>query len=173
MEQLFNQLSGTLLNNLLTGEHLKVTIGGENSQFVRFSQSKVRQSGLVDDASLSIVLIRDERTCSGSFTLTGNITTDEATAMAELNRLRSEVGTLPKDPFVVMPEDTGSSREEHNGSLINYETAVSALSPAMQGVDLAGIWASGKIFTGNANSAGQKHWFATDTFSLDLSLIHI
>jgi len=171
MEQLFNQLSETLLNNLRNGEHLKVTIGGENSQFVRFSQSKVRQSGLVDDASLSIVLIKDERTCSGSFTLTGNITADEETAMEELNRLRDEVGTLPKDPFVVMPEDTGSSREEYNGSLMNHEIAVSALSPAMQGVDLAGIWASGRIFTGNANSAGQKHWFATDTFSLDYSLI--
>ena len=171
MEKLFNQLSETLLNNLNTGEHLKITIGGENSQFVRFSRSKVRQSGLVDDASLSIVLIKDERTCSGSFTLTGNISTDEATAMEELNRLRDEVGTLPKDPFVVMPEDTGSSREEHNGSLLNEEEAVSALSPAMQGVDLAGIWASGRIFTGNANSAGQKHWFATDTFSLDYSLI--
>ena len=171
MEKLFNQLSETLLNNLNTGEHLKITIGGENSQFVRFSQSKVRQSGLVDDASLSIVLIQDERTCSGSFTLTGNITADEETAMEELNRLRDEVGTLPKDPFVVMPEDTGSSREEYNGSLLNEEEAVSALSPAMQGVDLAGIWASGRIFTGNANSAGQKHWFATDTFSLDYSLI--
>ena len=171
MEQLFNQLSETLLNNLNTGEHLKVAIGGENSQFVRFSQSKVRQSGLVDDASLSIVLIKDDRTCNGSFTLTGNITADEETAIEELNRLRDEVGTLPKDPFVVMPEDTGSSREEYNGSFMNHETAVSALSPAMQGVDLAGIWASGRIFTGNANSAGQKHWFATDTFSLDYSLI--
>ncbi len=171
MEQLFNQLSETLLNNLQNGEDLKLTIGGENSQFVRFSQSKVRQSGLVDDASLSIVLINNERTCNGSFTLTGNITADEETAMEELNRLRDEVGTLPKDPFVVMPEDTGSSREEYNGSLLNEEEAVSALSPAMQGVDLAGIWASGRIFTGNANSAGQKHWFATDTFSLDYSLI--
>ena len=171
MEQLFNQLSETLLNNLQNGEDLKLTIGGENSQFVRFSQSKVRQSGLVDDASLSIVLINNERTCSGSFSLTGNITADEETAMEELNRLRDEVGTLPKDPFVVMPEDTGSSREEYNGSLLNEEEAVSTLSPAMQGVDLAGIWASGRIFTGNANSAGQKHWFATDTFSLDYSLI--
>ncbi|HIO40179.1 MAG TPA: TldD/PmbA family protein, partial [Candidatus Marinimicrobia bacterium] len=169
--QLFNQLSETLLNNLQNGEDLKLTIGGENSQFVRFSQSKVRQSGLVDDANLSIVLINNERTCSGSFTLTGNITADEETAMEELNRLRDEVGTLPKDPFVVMPKDTGSSREEYNGSLLNEEEAVSALSPAMQGVDLAGIWASGRIFTGNANSAGQKHWFATDTFSLDYSLI--
>jgi len=171
MEQLFNQLSETLLNNLNAGEQLKVAIGGEKSQFVRFSQSKVRQSGLVDDASLDIVLIQDGRTCSGSFTLKGNINIDEATAVEELHRLRAEVGTLPKDPFVVMPKDTASSREKHNGSLLNAEEAVSCLSPAMQGVDLAGIWASGRIFSGNANSAGQKHWFATDTFSLDYSLI--
>ena len=171
MEQLFNQLSEKLLKSLDADEHMKVSIDGENSQFVRFSQSKVRQAGLVDDASLSISLIKDGRTCSGSFTLTGNAETDEKTAYMELERMREEVVSLPKDPFVVLPEDTGSSREDHNGSLLSQENAVSALSPAMQGVDLAGIWASGRIFTGNANSAGQKHWFATDTFSLDYSLI--
>ena len=171
MEQLFNQLSEKLLKNLDADEHMKVSIDGENSQFVRFSQSKVRQAGLVDDTSLSISLIKDGRTCSGSFTLTGNSETDEKTAYMELERMREEVVSLPKDPFVVFPEDTGSSRENHNGSLLSQENAVSALSPAMQGVDLAGIWASGRIFTGNANSAGQKHWFATDTFSLDYSLI--
>jgi len=171
MEQLFNQLSEKLLKSLDADEHMKVSIDGENSQFVRFSQSKVRQAGLVDDASLSISLIKDGRTCSGSFTLTGNTKTDEKTAYMELERMREEVVSLPKDPFVVLPEDTGSSREDHNGSLLSQENAVSALSPAMHGVDLAGIWASGRIFTGNANSAGQKHWFATDTFSLDYSLI--
>ena len=171
MEQLFNQLSEILLNSLGADEHMKVSIDGENSQFVRFSQSKVRQAGLVDDASLSISLIKDEKTCSGSFTLTGNSKTDEKTTNAELSRLRNEVDTLPKDSYVVLPENTGSSREDHNGSLLSQEDAVSALSPSMQGVDLAGIWASGRIFTGNANSAGQKHWFATDTFSLDYSLI--
>ena len=171
MEQLFNQLSEKLLKSLDADEHMKVSIDGENSQFVRFSQSKVRQAGLVDDASLSISLIKDGKTCSGSFTLTGNSETDEKTACTELERMREEVVSLPKDPFVVLPDDTGSSREDHNGTLLSQENAVSALSPAMQGVDLAGIWASGRIFTGNANSAGQKHWFATDTFSLDYSLI--
>ena len=57
MEQLFNQLSEILLKSLDSDEHMKVSIDGENSQFVRFSQSKVRQVGLVDDASLSISLI--------------------------------------------------------------------------------------------------------------------
>ena len=171
MEQLFKSLSEKLINSLESDEHLKVSIDGERSQFIRFSQSKVRQSGLVDDASMSITLIHDERSCSCSFTLSGNADADEISAMAELNQLRAEVATLPKDPFIVIPENTGSSREDHHGILLSEENAVTALSPPMQGVDLAGIWASGRIFTGNANSAGQKHWFATDTFSLDYSLI--
>ena len=171
MEQLFNQLSENLLNNLQPGEHLKIGIKGENSQFVRFSKSNVRQTGLVDDAALSITLIKEERTCSGSFTLIGDKDADGSKAGAELSRLRQEVDTQPKDPFIVLPEDSGSSHEEHDGSLLPAEDAVAALSPAMQGVDLAGIWASGRIFAGNTNSTGQKHWFATDTFSLDYSLI--
>jgi len=171
MEQLFNALSEKLINSLTNGEHLKVSIDGERSQFIRFSQSKVRQSGLVDDGSISLTLIYDQRSCSGSFTLRDNDTLNEEIAYTELERLRKEVATLPKDPFIVMPKDTGSSREAHMGSLLSEEDAVEALSPAMKGVDLAGIWASGRIFTGNANSAGQKHWFTTETFSLDYSLI--
>jgi hypothetical protein len=87
MEQLFSQLSETLINSLHNDEQIKLSIDGENSQFVRFSQSKIRQSGLVDDAFLSISLINDGRTCNGSFTLTGNIELDEQTANQELNRL--------------------------------------------------------------------------------------
>ena len=85
MEKLFDQLSEKLINGLHADEHMKVSIDGENSQFVRFSQSKVRQSGLVDDASLSISLIKDRRTCNGSFTLTGNTETDEKTALRNWN----------------------------------------------------------------------------------------
>jgi len=171
MEKLFNQLIEQLLNNLQNDEQMKLSIDGENSQFVRFSKSKVRQAGLVDDASLNISLINGGRTCNSSFTLTGNYDLDIRAAFNELELMRAEIVTLPVDQFVVLPTNTGSSRDDLKGDLLNPDDAVSALSPAMKGVDLAGIWASGRIFTGNANSAGQNHWFATDTFSLDYSLI--
>ena len=41
----------------------------------------------------------------------------------------------------------------------------------MSGVDFVGILANGKMFRGNANSLGQKHWFETDNHSLDYSLV--
>ena len=45
------------------------------------------------------------------------------------------------------------------------------MSPAIKNVDLAGIWASGNIYVGYANSKGLLHWFSTDSFSFDYSLI--
>ena len=171
MEKLFNNISKKILNCIKHDEHLKLSISGEKSQFIRFSQSKVRQSGIVEDASLSMSLIQNEKTCDTTFTLTGNIEKDIEKALKELNYLRNEIITLPKDPFVVIPEKTGSSIENNVGDLLPYEDAVGSLIPSMKNVDLAGIWASGNIFIGNANSAGQKHWFSTDSFSLDYSLI--
>ncbi|MBC8479046.1 MAG: TldD/PmbA family protein, partial [FCB group bacterium] len=78
---------------------------------------------------------------------------------------------LPEDPYIVLPENKGSSRDVHAGKLLPSEKAPDALTPAISGVDLSGIWASGSIFRGNANSEGQKHWFATETFAFDYSLV--
>ncbi len=171
MEKLFNTLAEKLINQLDVDEYLKISIDGEHSQFIRFNESKVRQSGIVEDVSLYMNIIKEGKTCSGSFTLTDDWVSNEKLALLELNRLRTEVINLPKDPYIVIPENMGSSREDNRGNLLAEEKVVSALSPAMQKVDLAGIWSSGKIFSGNINSAGQKHWFSTDTFSLDYSLI--
>ncbi len=171
MENLFNKLSELLFNNIKNGEHLKLSISGEKSQFIRFTKSKVRQAGLVDDASFTIVLIDNKTTCSGSFTLSGNLSLDQKNSLDELNRLRFEIKSLPKDPYIVLPQNTGSSHEKHVGKLLNSNEVINSLTPSIQNVDLAGIWASGNIFIGNANSAGQKHWFSTDTFSFDYSLI--
>ena len=67
MEQSFNKLSDKLINNLKSDEHLKISISGEHSQFVRFSQSKVRQSGIVDDVSLYMNLIKEFPFCRTSY----------------------------------------------------------------------------------------------------------
>jgi predicted Zn-dependent protease len=171
MENKFNNISNKIFTLLNDGEYLTISFSGENTQFIRFSQSKIRQTGLVDDAILELELIYDNRTCGEAFTISGDIDTDIKKAQMALETLRAEVVQLPEDPYIVLPENNGSSRDIHVGSLLSVEDAADALTPAMQGVDLAGIWSSGKIYRGNANSLGQKHWFCTETFSLDYSLI--
>ena len=85
--------------------------------------------------------------------------------------MRGEVDQLPVDPFIVLPEDHGSTREANTGNILPDEEIVNAVLPVVQGVDFTGIWASGSMYRGSVNSAGQRHWFSTETYSLDYSLI--
>jgi len=172
MNEYFSLLNNYIFSELDKNEVLITNISGENSQFTRFNNSKVRQTGLIDDMSFSMILISNNRKSSISLTLTGNIDNDKALILFNLNQLRDNVKFLPEDPFIVMPAVVKSSNEIYSGSLLNPKDSVNYLIPAMQGVDLTGIWASGKIFSGNANSIGLEHWFETETFSLDYSIIN-
>ncbi|MDA9935253.1 metallopeptidase TldD-related protein, partial [Candidatus Marinimicrobia bacterium] len=54
---------------------------------------------------------------------------------------------------------------------LSFENAVDAIMPCVQGVDFVGILSNGRMYRGNANSLGQEHWFETESFSLDFSLV--
>ena len=171
MNTYFSFLNNYVFSFLKSDEHLITNISGENSQFIRFNNSKVRQTGLIDDMSYSMILIWNNRKTSISMTLTGVENRDQNLLSFYLERLRNDIQFMPEDPFIVMPTLSKSSKETYSGNLLNNELAVDHLQPVMEGVDLTGIWSSGKIFSGNANSLGLEHWFGTETFSLDYSLI--
>ena len=171
MEKIFNQLSDSLFSELNNGENLILSFDGEKSQFIRFNHATVRQTGLVDDADLGLKFIVNNRSVHGGFTVSGNFDTDLVRGQSEIERMRLEAQEIPEDPFVVFPENSGSSHEIKTADSLPFDTAVDALLPAMSGVDFVGIWANGRMFRGNANNLGQKHWFETESFSLDYSLV--
>ena len=171
MEQFFKNLSKDILVNINSDEDLMLNFWGEDSHFTRFNQSKVRQNGFVSDATLAITLICNQKTCSTSFSLTKNLSNDLAIALDHLNALRNDIVFLPEDPFIVFPKEGQSSSQKKTGKLLSIDNVVDSLSPAIKNVDLAGIWASGNIFIGYANSKGLFHWFSTDSYSFDYSLI--
>ena len=172
MKDYFFNISDKIISSLSADEHLTVSINGEDSEFIRINNAKVRQLGTVSDCSLSLELIKNSRKIGLSFTLQRHADKDLALAMKHLEVLRKSVDSLPEDPLCVIPKDYGSLDEEYTGELLNPKDSVDALLPVMQGVDLTGIWASGDVFVGNTNSAGQRNWFSTQTFSLDYSLIN-
>ena len=172
MEQVFNKISERLYNDLAEKEYLTLSLSGENSQFIRINNAKIRQTGIVNDVDLIFDFIFDNRNAKGSITLSGDYNSDFKKAQEELDRLRKEIVQLPEDPFIVLPKNTGSTKESKTAKGLASDNAVEALLPVMAGVDLVGIWAAGKIFSGNSNSLGQKHWFETETFSLDFSLVN-
>ena len=75
-EEQFNQLAESIFNDKKQDEFITISFGGEKSHFLRFSQSKIRQNGMVHDASLNISLIYDNRKCSGNIPVTGDLNND-------------------------------------------------------------------------------------------------
>ena len=171
MQENFKRLSDNLFQLLSNQETLMLSLSAENSHFCRLNQSKVRQIGEVQDMQLSLSIINNNRICHGSITLTNNFDTDLEKASQELNRLKSEVKQLPEDPYLVMPSKADSIIDINKGQLLKPKDVVESITPIISSVDLAGIWASGNIYRGCSNSLGLFHWFETDTFSLDFSLI--
>ena len=171
MDKYFNIINEYLFALLNKEEIIKTGMWGEKSQFIRLNNSKVRQTGIIDDMSYSIALIFNNRQVSCSTTLNGNIDYDKRHLENILQSLRDDILKVPEDPYIVYPTKGENSNEKNKGNLLDFGNAVSSLLPSTQGVDLAGIWASGSVYTGVANSLGQQHWFETETFSLDYSLI--
>ena len=167
MNKYFSLINSYLFSLSSKEEILITNFSGESSQFIRFNNAKIRQTGLVDDINYSIILIANNKKCSVSMTLKGIEADDKLVIESYLNKLRNDIKNIPEDPFLVMPTFTDSSNDKYTGELLDFKNAADYLTPVMSGVDLTGIWASGKIFLGNANSLGLEHWFETETFSLE------
>ncbi|MTF37816.1 TldD/PmbA family protein [Cyanobacterium aponinum] len=168
----FNSVSEKLFNNLKEGEYLIIQLTAEKSHFIRFNHAKVRQTGMVIDAEVSLKLISSQKTAYANFPLTGNEEIDLSLALENLDYLRSEIKLLPEDPYIVLPQYHTSSHEVYPSNLLNPKIAIESILKPVQGLDFTGYYAGGLMIRANYNSLGQKHWFATDSFFIDYSLIN-
>ncbi|MDJ0660889.1 MAG: TldD/PmbA family protein [Crocosphaera sp.] len=171
LESSFEQLCNLLLEKLKSEEYLTIELNGEQTQFIRFNSAKVRQTGIVKDGSIKLTLIANKRTAFATFPFTGDTAVDSQLAVENLNHLRQELPQLPEDPHIVIPENHGTSKEVYLGNLLSTEKAVNEILFPVSELDMTGLYTAGSVIRGNANSAGQFHWFATENFIVDYSLI--
>jgi len=172
MEKLFNQISESLFANLNSNEQLNLNFSGEDTLFIRFNKSKVRQSTTVKQMALSLTLKADRKETEMTFPLSeGPLNKDaEAEALSCLDLLRERLGTLDQLPFFVAMENNGQSHSVHKGALMTFDEYLDVITSESTAVDLAGILVSGNLAKGNANSLGQQHWFENASFCFDYSL---
>ena len=138
----YNNLNSYLFSLLKSKEIIKTSMWGENSQFIRLNNSKIRQTGIVTDLSYNISLISNKRQVSCSFTLNGIMNNDKNLLKSVLQSLRDDINNVPEDPYIVYPQLTKCTEQKNKGSLLSFDDAPQMLLPVMQGVDLTGIWAS-------------------------------
>ena len=163
-----NDLSATLSGD----EVLLGCYDGEQSDFVRFNRSQIRQPGSVTQREMSLRLIDGRRHISSSISLTGDPEVDQPKLSDMLDTLRGDLPHVPEDPYLLYATDVCSSEEIHDDTLPASDDAVNAVLDAGAGRDLVGIYASGTTEAGFANSLGQRNWFARPSFNMEWCFYH-
>lgn len=171
LEFSFNQLCKFLINQLKNGEQISIELSSEETQFVRFNGAKVRQIGVVSDGNIQLNFIANKRVIFVTFPFTGDLSLDQKEALKNIKYLRQEISQIPEDPYIVFPENKGTTKEIYTANLLAPETVVDTILSGVRDIDFTGLYTAGKAIRANVNSEGQFHWFATDSFCLDYSLI--
>ena len=170
---LFHNLKDALFNELKGGEELALNLSGEDTLFVRFLDSNVRQNTQVEQKQLELIFQKNRRRLSYTLDLTGDFSSDLMLCRSLLQRARSEVPVLPEDPGVTPFENRGSSQNFEDSRELNFDELLGILQSSTKGTDFTGLLASGPQVRANANNQGQEHWFSTRSFFLDYSLFTV
>ena len=170
---IFDGLAEAAFSDLRQGEELNLNLGAEEQTYVRFNDSKVRQATRVLQRNLMLTFQCLGRKLEFSFDLTGQKQWDLATLSSLLERARSETANLPEDPFLVPIQNNGKSDQRHGGERPGEAEVIECIATSTVGSDFTGLFASGPQIRASRNSAGQDHWFSTETFFVDYSLFTV
>lgn len=172
MQQYFHELAD-FLNTCLRGlEQYKCWFGAEDSDFIRFNRSAVRQPGHVRQAVLTVDLMNGHRHAASTLTLGGTIDYDRFALERAISQLRARLAHLPEDPHLLVSTSVSAIEHIQPSRLPAASAIVDEVLDAARGLDLVGFLASGPIYRGFANSFGQRNWHETASFNLDWSLYH-
>ncbi len=172
MESYFRELATKLFGVLQGEEVLLLNYECEDSDFVRLNHNRIRQAGQVRQQGLRLDLIASGRQLTAGLSLSGNLEHDAAQAQALLHSLRERLPLLPEDPYLHYATEPQDTRKAGDNRLPPPQEAVSQVIEAATGLDLVGIWASGEMAHGFANSLGQSGWQSSYSFNFDWSIYH-
>lgn len=172
MRAYFDDVADALQGLLEKDEVFTASFSAEDSDFVRFNKSDVRQAGTVTQRALSVDLIEGKRHAAGAVTLAGDMELDRPRLADLVKDLRETRQHVPEDPYLLYSTAPSSGERVAKNELPDGAAAVAAVRDAGRGKDLVGIYASGGIHAGFANSFGQRNWYSSYSYNLDWCFYH-
>ncbi|MBM4256554.1 MAG: TldE/PmbA family protein [Deltaproteobacteria bacterium] len=170
MQEYFYHLADHLTSLLHADEIYTCSFSAEDSDFVRFNRSVVRQAGTVSQRYLALDLIKGHRHSEGTVALSGDVDLDRERVAHVLTSAREKLPYLPDDPHLLYATEVRSTEHHGKNQLPEDSSAIVAtILEAGRGRDLVGIYAAGGIHNGFANSFGQRNWFSSYSYNFDWS----
>ncbi|MBI4526393.1 MAG: TldE/PmbA family protein [Deltaproteobacteria bacterium] len=173
MQRYFYELAD-FVTSLLRGEEIYTcAFSAEDSDFVRFNRSAVRQAGTVSQRFLTLDFIHNIRHAPGTVTLSGNLALDRERVANLVGALREKLPHVVDDPHLLYAVEARSSEHHGENHLPEKSAAVvDAILAAGCGRDLVGLYAAGGVYNGFANSFGQRNWVSSYSYNFDWSFYY-
>lgn len=170
MKNYIKKFSADLFATLKPQEQLGLLLHSEDSTFLRFSQSKVRQNTSVHQHELTLQFNKEQRTLKMRFNLTLDEAHDLQTARHLLDDARVQLMQIDPHPQFIALKNNGTSETFKKVERPADSEIPGLIYDTYKDTDLAGFWCSGPLRQASINSEGQFHFFETDYFFLDYSL---
>src|SRR5688572_28174170 len=142
MQEYFYALADAITGLLHRDEFYTCTFQAEDSDFVRFNRSAIRQAGTVVQRFLTVDLIHGRRHAAAEVALSGDFEDDRARVSQLLPGLREKLPHIPEDPHLLYATTVNSSVYQGENRLPDKADAVAAVLDAGVGRDLVGIYAA-------------------------------
>jgi predicted Zn-dependent protease len=172
MRQYFEDVAAHLDTLARAGEVIISALSAEESDFIRFNRSAVRQATAVRQAAWTVSLIRGQKRLDARVSVAGELAADRDALGALVARLRDALDDVPDDPFLLFETAPAATSAHRAARLPDPAQVIDAVLAAGRGLDLVGFHASGPIWKGFANTLGVRHWHAVESFSFGWCLYH-
>ncbi|MBC7421411.1 MAG: Zn-dependent protease [Bdellovibrio sp.] len=170
MKKYLESFSQRLFADLKINEEVSLAVSSEESDFIRFNQSKIRQNTSVNQHDLMLTYQSNQRLYKTKFSLTLDLEVDLKFALAKIKLLREQLNNTDENPQFFAMENNGTSEVYKKNDRPDTTQLMALISDTFKDSDLAGFWTSGPIRQASINSKGQFHYFETDSFFFDYSL---
>jgi predicted Zn-dependent protease len=170
-KEIFQNICYEVFSSLESNEQLTIYLEGENSQYFRFNDSKLRQSGIIEDYAVTISLFSGKKSLQSTTTVSSDIKSSVSNLKNEIQALRNPLSLIPENDSTRFPNYFESIEIIKSGKLPARSEILEALMKIITKDYLTGVWTSGKIFRACSTSEGTSHWFEKDSFIFDFSLI--
>ena len=172
MRQYFEDVAAHLDTLARAGVVIISALSAEESDFIRFNRSAVRQATAVRQAAWTVSLIRGQKRLDARVSVAGEIAADREALGALVAQLRGALDDVPDDPFLLFETASAATSAHRAAKLPDPAQVIDEVLAAGRGLDLVGFHASGPIWKGFASTLGVRHWHAVESFSFGWCLYH-
>lgn len=183
-QKYFNHLCDSVFALLDSHEKLSINLEAEDSLFVRFNQSRIRQNSNVHQFVVKFIYqshltkiqeIHATANLGFQFFLFENSDFDMNPDLNIMKNLlfqcRQIAPTLPECLTPILIQNNGQvETTKDTNSIPEFSVIIKDILESVQKIDFAGLLSLGYVIQAVQNSLGQKHWFANWSLVLDYSI---